>query len=134
MKIVPSPAGELEDALEIALKAAGGVHRQLLDLGLSCEDLAKTSVYLSIAATEAPAEVKIKIRWVRELGQPIISHSFGRPRAHSVSRISPMCVHIAVNCKSTCWPEVLLLFNCPSLVDGLIRSNVNRHSTKRSLF
>ncbi|CAM9953063.1 unnamed protein product, partial [Laminaria digitata] len=50
--------GELEDALEIALKAAGGVHKQLLDLGLSCEDLGKTSVHLSIAAQEAPAEDK----------------------------------------------------------------------------
>lgn len=50
-------AGELEDALEIALKAAGGVHRQLLELGLSCEDLGKTSVHLSVQAQEAPAEV-----------------------------------------------------------------------------
>eukprot|EP00904_Undaria_pinnatifida_P008854 jgi/Undpi1/5099/HiC_scaffold_19.g08451.m1 len=50
--------GELEDALEIALKAAGGVHRQLLDLGLSCEDLGKTSVHLSIAAKEAQPEDK----------------------------------------------------------------------------
>lgn len=59
-----SPAGavfsaeELEDALEIALKAAGGVHRQLLELGLSCEDLGKTSVHLSVQAQEAPAEVR----------------------------------------------------------------------------
>ncbi|CAN0494727.1 unnamed protein product [Ectocarpus sp. 12 AP-2014] len=50
--------GELEDALEIALKAAGGVHRKLLELGLSCEDLGKTSVHLSVAAQEAPAEDK----------------------------------------------------------------------------
>lgn len=49
--------GELEDALEIALKAAGGVHGQLLELGLSCEDLGKTSVHLSVAAQEAPEEV-----------------------------------------------------------------------------
>ena len=57
----PTPldsTGELEDALEIALKAAGGVHKQLLELGLSCEDLGKTSVHLSIAAKEAPAEVR----------------------------------------------------------------------------
>lgn len=55
-----SPAnfsGELEDALEIALKAVGGVHRKLLELGLSCEDLGKTSVHLSVQAQEAPAEV-----------------------------------------------------------------------------
>ncbi|CAM9138592.1 unnamed protein product [Scytosiphon promiscuus] len=50
--------GELEDALEIALKAAGGVHGQLLELGLSCEDLGKTSVHLSVAAQEAPEEDK----------------------------------------------------------------------------
>ncbi|CAN0266003.1 unnamed protein product [Ectocarpus fasciculatus] len=50
--------GELEDALEIALKAAGGVHRKLLELGLSCEDLGKTSVHLSVAAQEAPEEDK----------------------------------------------------------------------------
>ncbi|CAM9143674.1 unnamed protein product [Ectocarpus sp. 8 AP-2014] len=50
--------GELEDALEIALKATGGVHRKLLELGLSCEDLGKTSVHLSVAAQEAPAEDK----------------------------------------------------------------------------
>lgn len=49
--------GELEDALEIALRAAGGVHKQLCDLGLSCEDLGKTSVHLSITAQEAPPEV-----------------------------------------------------------------------------
>ncbi|CAM9731002.1 unnamed protein product, partial [Hapterophycus canaliculatus] len=48
--------GELEDTLEIALKAAGGVHGQLLELGRSCEDLGKTSVHLSVAAQEAPAE------------------------------------------------------------------------------
>lgn len=52
-----TPTGELEDALETALRAAGGVHRQLLELGLSCEDLGKSSVHLSLAAQEAPAEV-----------------------------------------------------------------------------
>lgn len=55
-----SAAGELEDALEVALKAAGGVHEQLLDLGLSCEDLGKCSVHLAVAARDAPAEVKEK--------------------------------------------------------------------------
>lgn len=64
-----SRAGELEDALDIALKAAGGVHRQLLDLGLSCEDLGKTSVHLSVQAQEAPAEVCMLSRrrwWVED--------------------------------------------------------------------
>lgn len=50
-------SAELEDALEIALRAAGGVHKRLLELGRSCEDLGKTSVHLSVAAKEAPAQV-----------------------------------------------------------------------------
>lgn len=61
------------------------MHKQLLDLGLSCEDLGKTSVHLSIAAKEAPPEVNLTRQWL-DLQYIHTSHSFPRLVFHENAR------------------------------------------------